>query len=70
MVCVGYVSEMGLERLADGLDLMASDGQLMLLVSMAPRNWKYLAKSANAQATYFLYSMQTEAADLDRVLLK
>ena len=30
VVCVGYVSEMGLERLADWLDLIAPDGELLL----------------------------------------
>lgn len=69
-VCVGYVSPAGLERLADWLDLMAPDGRLLLLVGMAPRNWKFLAQTADAHATYLLRSMQTRAAGLDRALLK
>lgn len=35
VVCVGYVSEMELERLADWLELIAPDGELLLL--WAPR---------------------------------
>ncbi|GEM_PF-6126994 len=69
VVCVGYVSAMGLERLADWLDLMAPDGQLLLLVGMAPHNWKFLAQTADAHATYLLRAMQTKAAELDRALL-
>ena len=53
---------MGLERLANWLDLMAPDGEL-LLIGMAPGNWKFLAKSADAHATYLLRAMQTRAAD-------
>ena len=70
LVCVGYVSEMGLERLADWLDLMAPDSELLLLLGMAPRNWKFLAKSAEAHAAYVLRAMQARASDLDRALLK
>ena len=70
LVCVGYVSEMGLERLADWLDLMDPDGELLLLVGMAPRNWKFLARTDNAHAKYLLSSMQTKAAKLDRLLLE
>ena len=70
VVCVGYVSQAGLERLADWLDRMARDGQLWLLVGMAPHNWKFLARSADAHATYLLRSMQTKAAELDRALWK
>ena len=70
LVCVGYVSERGLARLADWLDLMAPDGELLLLLGMAPRNWKFLAKSAEAHAAYVLRAMQARASDLDRALLK
>ena len=70
LVCVGYVSEPGLELLADWLDLMDPDGELLLLVGMAPRSWKFLAKSTDAHATYLLRSMQTRASDLDRTLLE
>lgn len=70
LVCVGYVSEKGLARLADWLDLMASDGELLLLLGMAPHNWKFLAKSPEAHATYILRAMQTKASNLDRALLR
>lgn len=70
LVCVGYVSERGLARLADWLDLMAPDGELLLLLGMAPHNWKFLAKSSEAHATYILRAMQTRASDLDRALLR
>ena len=69
LVCVGYVSQAGLARLLDWLDLMAPDGELLLLVGMAPHNWKFLAKSADAHATYVLRAMQTRASELDRALL-
>ena len=69
LVCVGYVSQAGLARLLDWLDLMAPDGELLLLVGMAPHNWKFLAKSADAHATYVLRAMQTKASELDRALL-
>lgn len=70
MICVGYVSQAGLARLLDWLDLMAPDGELLLLVGMAPRNWKFLAQSADAHATYLLRSMQIKAVELDRALLR
>ncbi len=69
LVCVGYVSQAGLASLLDWLDLMAPDGELLLLVGMAPHNWKFLAKSADAHATYLLRAMQTKASELDRALL-
>lgn len=69
VICVGYVSQAGLARLADWLDLMAPDGKLLLLVGMAPQNWKFLAKSPDAHATYLLRTMQTKTAELDRALL-
>ena len=69
-VCVGYVSEPGLKRLADWLDLMDPNGELLLLVGRAPRTWTSLVKTDNAHAAYLLHSMQTKAAKLDRLLLE
>ena len=46
VIYVGYISQSGLEW----------------LVGMSPRNWKFLAKSADAHATYLLRSMQIKAA--------
>ena len=56
--------------MADWLDLMAPNSELQLLLGMAPHNWKFLAKSAEAHAAYVLRAMQVRASDLDRALLK
>lgn len=70
-ICVGYISIFGLDELAAWLDVMAPDGKMLLLIGMAPRNWRYLADSSGAYAKYILGSMKhgTRASDLDSSVL-
>ncbi len=71
LVCVGYVSEFGLEQLAAWLDVMAPGSSMLLLIGMAPNRWTYLASSSGAHAKYILGSMKyrTRASDLGPTLL-
>ncbi|MCY3657948.1 MAG: hypothetical protein OXG36_02880 [Caldilineaceae bacterium] len=59
-----------MKRLAEWLDLMDPNGELLLLVGRPPRTWISLVKTDNAHAAYLLRSMQTKAAKLDRLLLE